>query len=246
MFSELLIQRLKKAKIVGVLTGAGVSAESGVPTFRGEKGLWKNFRPEELANFNAFMQNPKLVWEWYNWRKQLIYKVNPNPGHYALVKMEELFDEFSLITQNVDDLHRKAGSKKIYELHGNIMRNRCVDCNKYCQEEEIVFNDKEQLPHCECGGLIRPDVVWYGESLPQQVLLKSFEIANSADVFFSIGTAAVVQPAASLPIEAKQAGAYVVEINSEPTAISNYIDESIFGKSGEILPALVKKLLGAN
>jgi len=240
MFSEQLLTKLKAAKTVAVLTGAGISAESGVPTFRGEQGLWKKFRPEELANFDAFVRNPELVWEWYNYRKKIISEVEPNPGHYALVKMEELFENFYLITQNVDNLHRRAGSKRIYELHGNIMRNRCVDCNK--PGDEIFFQCQEDLPRCDCGGLIRPDVVWFGEALPPSVLMDSFNAANEADLFFSIGTSAVVQPAASLPLEAKNAGAYVVEINMDPTVISNLVDESILGKSGEILPQLVAKI----
>jgi len=240
MFSEKLISRLKQASNVAVLTGAGISAESGVPTFRGEEGLWKKFRPEELANFDAFVRNPKLVWEWYNYRKKIISEVKPNPAHYALVKLEEYFQQFHLITQNIDNLHRRAGSRRIYELHGNIMRNRCVDCNKH--EDEISYHDPENLPRCECGGLMRPDVVWFGETLPQQVLMNSFTAANNSDVFFSIGTSAVVQPAASLPLEAKNAGAFVVEINAEPTVISNLVDESIIGKAGEILPQLVDKI----
>lgn len=130
MFSETFIGKLKSAHTVVVLTGAGISAESGVPTFRGDEGLWKKFRPEELANFDAFIRNPKLVWEWYNYRKTLISQVNPNPGHYALVKLESMYEDFHLITQNVDNLHQRAGNKRIYELHGNIMRNRCVDCSK--------------------------------------------------------------------------------------------------------------------
>lgn len=242
MFSEMLMSRLRSAKTVSVLTGAGISAESGVPTFRGEEGLWKKFRPEELANFDAFIRNPKLVWEWYNYRKQLISQVEPNAGHYAISKMEFHFPHFYLITQNVDDLHRKAGSKEIYELHGNIMRNRCVDCNKH--QETIPETDQDALPRCDCGGLIRPDVVWFGESLPSQVLKCSFDAARSSDVFFSIGTSAVVQPAASLPLEAKHEGAYVVEINLEPTVISPYVDETILGKAAVILPQLLKKLIG--
>ena len=240
MFSELLIRKLKHATTVAVLTGAGISAESGVPTFRGEQGLWKNFKPEELANFNVFIKNPKLVWEWYNFRKKLIHQAQPNPGHFALAQMETFFPDFYLITQNVDNLHRLAGSKRIYELHGNIMRNRCVDCNKQLAEN---FIEKENLPHCDCGGLVRPDVVWFGESLPETAITKSFEVVDRSDVFFSIGTSAVVQPAASLPIEAKRAGAYVVEINFEPTVITNYVDESIIGESGEILPKLIKKII---
>jgi NAD-dependent deacetylase len=242
MFSERLIKELKQATTVGVLTGAGISAESGVPTFRGEEGLWKKFRPEELANFDAFMRNPKLVWEWYNYRKKIINEVEPNAAHYALARMEQTYENFHLITQNVDNLHRRAGSKRIYELHGNIMRNRCVDCNKII--DEIGFTG-EQLPHCECGGLVRPDVVWFGEMLPQQVLTSSFAVANQSDVFFSIGTSAVVQPAASLPLEAKNAGAYVVEINIDPTVISNLIDESILGKAAEIMPRLMEMIVEA-
>jgi len=240
MFSDLLINKLKDATTVAVLTGAGISAESGVPTFRGEQGLWKNFKPEELANFNAFIKNPKLVWEWYNFRKNLISKVEPNPGHHALVQMENFFQDFFLITQNVDNLHRLAGNKRIYELHGNIMRNRCVDCNK--QWGEILIDEKN-LPYCDCGGLIRPDVVWFGESLPDGEITKSFEVAERSGVFFSIGTSAVVQPAASLPIVAKRAGAYVVEINYEATVITDYVDESIIGKSGEILPKLITHII---
>jgi len=242
MFSERLIKALRQAKTVGVLTGAGISAESGVPTFRGEEGLWKKFRPEELANFDAFMRNPKLVWEWYNYRKKIIDEVEPNAAHYTLARMEQMYENFHLITQNVDNLHRRAGSKRIYELHGNIMRSRCVDCNKII--DEIRFT-REQLPRCECGGLVRPDVVWFGEMLPQSVLMSSFTVAGQSEVFFSIGTSAVVQPAASLPLEAKNAGAYVVEINIEPTVISNLIDESILGKAAEIMPKLVEKIVAA-
>lgn len=240
MFSTQLVQKLQQAQKVAVLTGAGISAESGVPTFRGEDGLWNKFRPEELANFNAFQKNPKLVWEWYNYRRKLIHEVKPNPGHYALAEMEQMFPHFTLITQNVDNLHRVAGSQIILELHGNIMRNRCVDCNKIYQEVKIDFN--QQMPVCRCGGQLRPDVVWFGEMLPEDALLCAFQAAQECDIFFSIGTSAVVQPAASLPIEARERGAYVVEINIEPTAISRYVDESIIGKSGEILPLLVKKV----
>ena len=240
MFSERLIKELQQAKTVGVLTGAGISAESGVPTFRGDEGLWKKFRPEELANFDAFMRNPKLVWEWYNYRKKIISEVKPNAAHYTLARMEQMYENFHLITQNVDNLHIRAGSNKIFELHGNIMRNRCVDCNKII--DEIRFTGVE-LPRCECGGLVRPDVVWFGEMLPQQVLMNSFTVATQSDVFFSIGTSAVIQPAASLPLEAKNAGAYVVEINIEPTVISNLIDESILGKAAEIMPKLAEKML---
>jgi len=236
----MLLEKLKPTASVAVLTGAGISAESGVPTFRGDQGLWRKFRPEELATFEAFIKNPKLVWEWYNFRKNLISQVTPNAGHYALVEMENYFQNFDLITQNVDNLHRQAGSKRIYELHGNIMRNRCVDCNK---QVKIHALDEKKLPRCSCGGLIRPDVIWFGEALPEEVLSASFAIARQAEVFLVVGTSAVVHPAASLPIEAKSSNAYVVEINAEPTVISNYVDESILGKSGQILPELVSRIV---
>jgi len=240
MFSKKLIEISTSAQKVAVLTGAGISAESGVPTFRGEEGLWKKFRPEELANFNAFIKNPKLVWEWYQYRRKLISEVEPNPGHHALVTMEKFYSDFTLITQNVDNLHQRTGSQNICELHGNILRNKCVDCNKYITNIEIT--EKNTVPRCECGGLIRPDVVWYGEMLPLNILEKAFKAAEQCELFFSIGTSAVVQPAASLPLHAKEVGAYVVEINYEATVISNFVNESILGKSGEILPQLVDKL----
>ena len=244
MFSNQLINKLKNATSVAVLTGAGVSAESGVPTFRGAEGLWKKFRPEELANFDAFMKNPELVWEWYNYRRKLIKEVKPNAGHYTLVKFEDYFQDFNLITQNVDNLHRLAGSKNIHELHGNIMLNRCVDCNRYFDDEEFQSKaDKNRVPLCTCGSYIRPDVVWYGESLLADVINLAFNVTMQCDVFFTIGTSALVQPAASLPLHAKDSGAYVVEINFESTIISDYVDESILGKSGEILPQLMKQLI---
>ncbi|MBN2011169.1 NAD-dependent deacylase [candidate division KSB1 bacterium] len=242
MFSDLLIERLLKATSVVVLTGAGISAESGVPIFRGETGLWKKFRPEELANIDAFLRNPSLVWEWYNYRKDLIREVNPNPGHVALVALENKYPDFLLVTQNVDNLHRVAGSRNIRELHGNIMRNRCVDCNRQIDQSELTVPTGSAVPRCECGGLVRPDVVWFGEALPNKEIQDAFTAARSCDVFLVVGTSAVVHPAAQLPLEAKEYGAYVLEINVEPTVISNYVNESIFGKAGTILPALVKRL----
>ena len=231
------IDKLITAQRVAALTGAGVSAESGVPTFRGEQGLWKKFRPEELANVDAFMQNPELVWEWYHYRKSIIASIEPNPGHHTLAKVESIFPEFVLITQNVDGLHRRAGSKNILELHGNIMRNRCLNCETIIESTELQFQGG--VPHCECGGMLRPDVVWFGEMLPQDVLQSAFNTAENCDVFFSIGTSAVVHPAASLPVIAKQSGAYLIEINPERTPISRLADEFLQGASGEILPAIL-------
>ncbi|MFQ5824983.1 MAG: NAD-dependent deacetylase [bacterium] len=241
MFSDTLLNKLRSSQHVAVLTGAGVSAESGIPTFRGEHGLWKNYRAEDLATFEAFTRNPKLVWEWYNYRRDIVHGKSPNPGHYALVKLERHFPKFELITQNVDGFHRAAGTKNVYEIHGNIMRNRCVKCSRLSEEPPFQF--KDDLPFCSCGGLLRPDVVWFGEALPEKLLELSYMAAQNCDLFFSIGTSAVVQPAASFPLIAKENGAFTIEINPKRTPISSIVDEVILGKSGEILPELCLKLL---
>lgn len=233
-----LFRIMETANSVAVLTGAGISAESGVPTFRGEDGLWKKFRAEELATVSAFMDNPKLVWEWYLFRRDIINKVKPNPGHFALVALESHFDDFTLITQNVDGLHRSAGSKNVLEVHGNIMKNKCFDCSKPYEGEIDI--ESGELPNCECGGKIRPDVVWFGEMLSANVINGAFDASTRAEVFFSIGTSALVHPAASMPINAKRQGAYLVEINLDPTPLTEIADCSILGKSGEILPEIVK------
>ncbi len=240
MFSDRLLNHLRSSQHVVVLTGAGVSAESGVPTFRGQDGLWKKYRAEELATPEAFSRNPKLVWEWYNYRRSIIRQKAPNPGHLALAAMERHFPKFELITQNVDGLHRGAGNKNVYEIHGNIMRNRCVKCSRL--SEEPPFEEKDGLPFCSCGGLLRPDVVWFGEILPQRLMELSYAAAQNCDVFLSVGTSAVVQPAASLPLMAKENAAFTIEINPEKTPISSLVDEVILGKSGEVLPALCKQL----
>ncbi len=235
-FSNRLIQRLASAERISALTGAGISAESGVATFRGDDGVWQKFKPEELASMDAFMRNPELVWEWYEYRRKIVSSVKPNPGHYALAEMEKAYAHFSISTQNVDGLHQQAGSMNVYELHGNILRNRCSVCGGLIKE--IPYEKGKLLPRCDCGGMLRPDVVWFGEMLPAEVLEESFVTAAQAEVYFSIGTSAVVYPAAMLPNEAKRNGAFVVEINLEPTPLSREVDESILGKSGEILPAL--------
>jgi NAD-dependent deacetylase len=160
-----------------VLTGAGISAESGVETFRGSNGLWSKLKPEELANFDAFMRNPELVWEWYNYRKTLIHDVKPNPGHYALARMQELVSDFTLVTQNIDNLHIRAGSKNVLELHGNIERSYCIDCGKFAADVEVSSENK--VPHCPtCNGIIRPDIVWFGEMLPEGVFEAAAKAAN--------------------------------------------------------------------
>ncbi len=234
------VKVLKSATRVAVLTGAGISAESGVPTFRGEEGLWKKFRAEELATVEAFITNPELVWEWYLWRRQLMADVKPNPGHYALVEMEEYYDNFTLITQNVDGLHRRAGSKNILELHGNIELNKCFNCGRPFVGEVNI--NAGAMPVCDCGGKIRPDVVWFGEMLPERAINGAFEASTGAELFFSVGTSALVHPAASMPVTAKQNGAYLIEINLEPTPLTDYCDFYIHGKSGEILPQIIERL----
>jgi NAD-dependent deacetylase len=236
--SERLRGLLVPGTRVAVLTGAGVSAESGVPTFRGAEGLWSKFRPEELANFAAFMANPRLVLEWYNYRRELMSTVQPNPGHKTLARWEGYFQDFALITQNVDGLHRKAGSTKVFELHGNIRKNKCAKCNRPTEWPRIF--DPENLPTCECGGLLRPDVVWFGELLPAQIIEQAWSKAETRELFFSLGTSAVVQPAASLPLVAKRGGAYVVEINPEDTPLSPMCDEVFRGPTGEILPRIAE------
>ncbi len=244
---EALAERLVSANHVAALTGAGASKESGVPTFRDADGLWNKFRPEELANVNAFIANPQRVWEWYSWRRNLMAKVQPNAGHYALAELEKLLDDFTLITQNVDNLHRVAGSHDLIELHGNIHRNKCHHCGEII-ETEVVFSEGELPRHdCEGGGLIRPDVVWFGEMLPQEAIDRAWFEASNSDVFFSIGTSAAVYPAAALPREAKLAGAYLIEVNPNPTELSVVADLVIQAPSGEVLPPLVdvvRKLKG--
>lgn len=189
----------------------------------------------------AFIANPKIVWEWYSWRRELMAKVKPNPGHYAIREMERFFDRLTLITQNVDNLHRLAGSSDILELHGNIYRNKCADCNTPVDLELDI--DPDAIPVCDkCQGRIRPDVVWFGEMLPQQVIAEAFQRAEQAEIFFSIGTSALVQPAASLPLAAKRQGATLVEINPERTPLTGLTDFFVQANSGEFLPKLVTRL----
>lgn len=243
-FPPKLIQALQNAHAVAILTGAGVSAESGVPTFRdAQTGLWAEFDPQELATPEAFIRNPKLVWEWYAWRRELITKTYPNLGHLALAEMEAQLTKqgrtFTLITQNVDGLHRLAGNENVVELHGNIHRTKCFS-------ENVVIDEWPDLgevpPVCpRCGNYLRPDVVWFGEAMPVAEWHTGSRAAWDCEVFFSIGTSSVVQPAASLPYRALEQRATVIEINPEPTALSEMAGVySLPGKSGEVLPALVE------
>jgi len=233
-----LISLLREAARVAILTGAGVSQESGLRTFRdAQSGLWSQYKPEDLASPEAFARDPKLIWDWYAWRREAIKAVRPNAGHYALAAMEKKISDFSLITQNVDGLHRMAGNLNLLELHGNILRVRCSQCGTFA---ETWGDDSESVPICQnCNGLLRPDVVWFGESLPRPELEAAVLAARSCQIFFSIGTSAVVQPSAALAYSARNNGAVLVEINTEATPLTPKANFAIRGKSGEILPQLL-------
>lgn len=237
-----LVRTMRNARGLVALTGAGVSAESGVPTFReAQTGLWELYDPMDLATPGAFERDPQLVWEWYEWRRKLIETAEPNAGHQALVELEDRLPSFSLVTQNVDGLHQRAGSRNVIELHGNITRSMC-------SVERVVVDPgltEPAPPPCpRCGASLRPDVVWFGESLPATAILNATEAARSCDVLFSIGTSSLVRPAASLPEEATRAGAIVVEINPEETPLSSRADYVLRGPAGRVLPELVNAIYG--
>ncbi len=198
-------------------TGAGVSAESGISTFRDPDGLWKKYDPMELASADGFIQNPALVLEWYAWRRKMIRNSKPNEGHISICKIQKLFRNSVVLTQNVDGYHADAGSESIYELHGNIHRHKCFLCST---PVKLKVGDEEKLNYCECGGMVRPDVVWFGESLDMATLKTAFEKVSECDIFMTIGTSTQIYPAAQLPFEAKNSGAFVIEINPEPTPFS--------------------------
>lgn len=245
-FSETLVDRLVQAGSVAVLTGAGISAESGVPTFRDPDGLWEKFDPQELANVEAFLDNPELVQGWYRHRRQLVEEAEPNAGHTALAELEEYVSDIAVITQNVDDLHNRAGSSTVIELHGNITKNYCMDCEEPADAATVdaAIQEGEPARCVACDGLIRPDVVWFGEMLPRDAIERADEATTRADVFLSVGTSAVVYPAAQFPLEAGANGAYVAEINPDTTAITDDVDEAIRGPAGEVLPALCAAVAG--
>jgi NAD-dependent deacetylase len=222
-----------QAKSVAVLTGAGVSAESGIPTFRGNHGLWRQYRAEQLATPEAFAHDSKLVWEWYDWRRGLIAAAQPNAGHRALVEIERRIPRFTLITQNVDDLHERAGSTSVLHLHGSIFKLKCLSCAAETIDKRSPL--PVLPPRCDCGGLLRPGVVWFGEALPPEVWEASEQAVRSADLLLVIGTSGAVYPAAGLARIAKR----VVEINLAATALSSSMDEILEGPSGEVLPRLI-------
>jgi NAD-dependent deacetylase len=239
-------QHLHNAQRVAVLTGAGVSKESGIPTFRDAvDGLWAKYDPMQLATPQAFQRDPKLVWDWYEYRRTLIQPAQPNAGHIALTQIEQHTPEFLLITQNVDDLHERAGSQQIVHLHGKIAENKCFD---NCQGtptliEADALDLEETPPHCpHCGGYIRPNVVWFGEALPQDAFAQAIDFCERCDVILVIGTSGVVQPAASLSTVAKRSGAKVIEINPDDSAFSPWSDVRLAYPSGIILPQIVEQM----
>jgi len=235
---ELVREKLQQSERVVVLTGAGISAESGVPTFRGEGGLWRNYRATDLATPEAFHRDPSLVWEFYDWRRELLAPLRPNAAHKALVEIEKKLSGFRLITQNIDDLHQLAGSRNILELHGNIWRVRCTKCQRVSENRIVPLTGP---PFCaSCGGMLRPNVVWFGEPLDPEVLDQAVTAIEKCQIMLIIGTSAVVQPAASMGLHARKRGAFVVEINLEATPYTGVYDLSILGKSGDILPAVCR------
>lgn len=243
-FSPTLVNRIAQAPSILFLTGAGVSAESGVATFRAADGLWSKFRPEELANVDAFLANPQMVWEWYQSRREVVLNARPNAGHYAMAAFEGVIPETTVITQNIDGLHQEAGSRDVVELHGNIRKNFCQGCGK--RYDDVDFLTEQLVQQCgDCGGMIRPDVVWFGELLPQQAIARAEFLARKAHVIFSVGTSSLVWPAAGIPLIGLEAGAYIVEVNPDPTPLTNHAHESIRGTSGDVLPRLLERVVGS-
>jgi NAD-dependent protein deacetylase/lipoamidase len=228
---------LAGARSIAVLTGAGISAESGVPTFRGPGGLWRDFRAEDLATPEAFANDPRLVWEWYDWRRQQIAPAKPNLGHYALVTLEKRAPEVTLVTQNVDGLHALAGSRNLLEIHGNLWRTRCCSCRDVREDRRVPL--PALPPRCSCEGLLRPDVVWFGEPLPLDVTRRAYKAVDACDLMLVIGTSGVVQPAASMALTVLERGGPVVEINADPTPLTERATHSLMGKAGELLPRLL-------
>jgi len=240
-----LAERIHPTSRITVLTGAGVSAASGVPTFRGPDGLWKQRRPESIATVEAFQQDPRFVWEWYNWRRQVLSTKTPNRAHEVIAVWSERFPGFTLITQNVDGLHERAGTRNVVRFHGSIWEvlcwNRCPESPARWWDDTVSYTEiPPPCPHC--GGMLRPGVVWFGEPIDSHVIARSTE-ALDCDVFFTIGTSAVVYPAAALAHEARRRGAYTVELNLEATPSSDLLDLSLQGPAEELLDKLHNMLI---
>jgi NAD-dependent deacetylase len=227
--------RLQEAENIVFVTGAGISQESGIPTFRGKDGLWRKFDAMKLATIEAFYENPKLVWEWYEERRQNILAANPNPGHLAIAQLEK-YKKIHVLTQNIDGLHQRAGSKHVYELHGSIITIKCTVCDF---KDRITSSFTQLPPICNCGNILRPDVVWFGEPLPQDVWNEAMEKASSCDVMVVVGTSLAVSPANLLPVYAKQNGAVMVEVNPEKTPMSSSMDLSLRSSAARALPEIV-------
>ena len=236
-FDPGFVDALRDARHVCVLTGAGISAESGVPTFReAQDGLWARYRAEDLATPEAFLADPELIWRWYRWRRDLVRNVDPNPGHYALAKLAAIVPRFTLITQNVDGLHKRAGSDEVIEFHGNLFDDRC-----FAEGCRVEHDQRVAVPLCpRCGANLRPGVVWFGEAIPKQALDESFAAAADCDVFLSIGTSSLVYPAAGLADVAREHRAVVAEINPNQTLHAAGYDFAIAAKAGVALPELVE------
>ncbi|RDJ32004.1 MAG: NAD-dependent deacylase [Crenarchaeota archaeon] len=232
---DIIKDKLKETKKIIFVTGAGISQESGIPTFRGKDGLWRKYDPMQLATIEAFYENPKLVWEWYEDRRGNILSAKPNPGHFAMAEIEK-FKDVVVMTQNIDGLHQKAGSSKVLELHGSIIRIKCTSCDF---EDDIITKFEEVPPKCRCGKILRPDVVWFGEPLPQKVWREAMIESSKCDIMIIAGTSLVVSPANTLPIYAKQNDAMLIEINPEETIMSSQMDLSIRDTSSNILPKLL-------
>jgi NAD-dependent deacetylase len=232
---EQVADRLKKAEEIVFVTGAGISQESGIPTFRGKDGLWRKYDPMTLATIDAFYENPKLVWEWYEERRQNILGANPNPGHLAIAELEK-YKQVSVLTQNIDGLHQRAGSTQVYELHGSIITIKCTVCDF---KDKITSGFSRLPPLCKCGNMLRPDVVWFGEPLPQDIWQSAIEQSSSCDVMVVVGTSLAVSPANLLPVYAKQSGAMMIEVNPDQTPMSSNMDISLRSSAANALPELV-------
>ena len=232
---ESIIEQIKDIQKIVFITGAGISQESGIPTFRGKDGLWRNYNAMELATIDAFYKNPKLVWEWYNERRRNIFAAQPNLGHKAITELEK-YAEVVILTQNIDGLHQKAGSTKVLELHGSIVKIKCSVCDF---KDKIITEFSEIPPLCKCGNILRPDVVWFGESLPQDVWQKAIIFSSQCDLMIIVGTSLVVSPANTLAIYAKQNNAKLIEINPEKTEMSSEMDLIIRNTSARALPKFV-------
>jgi NAD-dependent deacetylase len=235
MMFESIKDQIKENKKIVFVTGAGISQESGIPTFRGKDGLWRNYNAMKLATIDAFYENPKLVWEWYNERRENIFSVSPNQGHKAIAELEK-YAKVIILTQNIDGLHQKAGSSKVLELHGSIVKIKCTVCDF---RDEIITKFSEIPPLCKCGNILRPDVVWFGESLQEDVWKHAMIQAGQCDLMIIVGTSLVVSPANTLPIYAKQNNAYLIEINPEKTEMSSEMDLTINDTSANVLPKIV-------